>query len=341
MAASSGGPTTGGPPQGPSSDGQRLRHTQEPPDAGWDRANLTPRDPGSKSAWRRSVLESRRRRLSERSAADREELAQRLAESVLALTRRLPGPVACYASLPGEPPTEELRARLRARGTTVLLPWLRDDGGLDWVRDEGQVTESATAAAPDDASGSSAAGGAPDDASGSSAAGEAPSRTTQPDGSALRTTRQDRSVSRTTRPDRSVSRTTRPDRSVSRTTRPDRLPSRERLRPPGVRLGSGALAGCAVVLLPALAVDTAGRRVGRGGGSYDRALAEPDGRPEPRRSPRPLLVAIVHADRWGAELVPADRTPLPVEPHDQRIHAVLTGDGLHWCEPGATAESSS
>ncbi len=72
----------------------------------------------------------------------------------------------------------------------------------------------------------------------------------------------------------------------------------------GGPLGPDALAGCDVVLVPALAVDRAGARLGRGGGSYDRAL----------RRARGLVVALLHE----GELVPA----LPAEPHDATVHAV-------------------
>src|ERR1700677_274322 len=47
--------------------------------------------------------------------------------------------------------------------------------------------------------------------------------------------------------------------------------------------GPGTVARADVVLVPALAVDAAGYRLGRGGGSYERALAR--GGPTPGRSP--------------------------------------------------------
>lgn len=53
----------------------------------------------------------------------------------------------------------------------------------------------------------------------------------------------------------------------------DLLPaSRGLLEPAGPPLGVGALATADAVLVPGLAVDATGRRLGRGGGSYDRAL---------------------------------------------------------------------
>jgi 5-formyltetrahydrofolate cyclo-ligase len=72
------------------------------------------------------------------------------------------------------------------------------------------------------------------------------------------------------------------------------------------------LAEAAVVVVPALACDRAGRRLGRGGGSYDRVL--------PRVRDDALTVALVHPE----ELWPS----VPVEPHDQRVRAVLAGDEL-------------
>lgn len=76
--------------------------------------------------------------------------------------------------------------------------------------------------------------------------------------------------------------------------------------PSGPRLGVGAVATCDLVLVPALAVDRNGTRLGRGGGSYDRALARTDAR----------TIALL----YDGELV--DR--LPAEPHDVRVRAVVT-----------------
>jgi 5-formyltetrahydrofolate cyclo-ligase len=89
------------------------------------------------------------------------------------------------------------------------------------------------------------------------------------------------------------------------------------MRPPGDRLGPEAVRGVDVLLIPALAVDTAGRRLGQGGGSYDRVLARLAEVPCDRRPP---VVACIHDD----ELLDAVRHPLPEETHDRRVDAVLT-----------------
>ena len=72
--------------------------------------------------------------------------------------------------------------------------------------------------------------------------------------------------------------------------------------------GPGAVARADAVLVPALAVDRAGNRLGRGGGSYDRALA--------RVGPMIPLIALV----YDAELV--DR--VPAEPHDAKVRATVS-----------------
>jgi len=89
-------------------------------------------------------------------------------------------------------------------------------------------------------------------------------------------------------------------------------------RPPepgGPTLGPEALADADVVVTPALAVDTAGGRLGQGGGWYDRALehARPDA----------LVVALVFPE----EVRDALSDPLPHEPHDRRVDAYATPDG--------------
>ena len=79
----------------------------------------------------------------------------------------------------------------------------------------------------------------------------------------------------------------------------------------GPLLGVDAVRGCALVVVPALAVDRAGRRLGRGGGSYDRALA--------RAAADTLTVALLH----DGELL----DEVPAEPHDVRVRAVATPSG--------------
>ena len=87
------------------------------------------------------------------------------------------------------------------------------------------------------------------------------------------------------------------------------------LEPPGPRLGVDAVRSAELVLVPALAVDARGRRMGRGGGSYDRALS----RLSPPPSPAPLIVALLH----DGELV----DEVPAEPHDRPVHGVITPTG--------------
>ncbi len=89
------------------------------------------------------------------------------------------------------------------------------------------------------------------------------------------------------------------------------------MRPGGPRLGPGAVADVDLVLVPALAVDGSGTRLGQGGGSYDRALARL--RPGvPGAGDRPLVLAVVHDhERLAAG-------SLPREPHDVPVDGVLS-----------------
>lgn len=83
------------------------------------------------------------------------------------------------------------------------------------------------------------------------------------------------------------------------------------LEPTGERLGPDAVTTADVVLLPGLAVDARGMRLGRGGGSYDRVLARLE-----RAGADPALVVLL----YDSEVV--DR--VPDEPHDRPVHAVVT-----------------
>jgi 5-formyltetrahydrofolate cyclo-ligase len=83
--------------------------------------------------------------------------------------------------------------------------------------------------------------------------------------------------------------------------------------PSGPRLGRAAIATAVLVLVPALAVDRRGIRLGRGGGYYDRTL--------PLARTGTPLVAIVRDDEVLASV--------PAQPHDVPVTAALTpGRGL-------------
>ncbi len=81
------------------------------------------------------------------------------------------------------------------------------------------------------------------------------------------------------------------------------------LHPDGPSLGLAGIAAAALVLAPALAVDGAGRRLGQGGGSYDRALT---------RTGAPVL-AVVYDDELVADV--------PAEAHDRPVGGTLTPSG--------------
>ncbi len=87
--------------------------------------------------------------------------------------------------------------------------------------------------------------------------------------------------------------------------------------PSGDFLPSGALAEADVIIVPALAVDTSGTRLGQGGGWYDRALME--------ARPSSPVIALTFANevRDGAS------DPLPRESHDLGVDMVITPEGAH------------
>ena len=84
------------------------------------------------------------------------------------------------------------------------------------------------------------------------------------------------------------------------------------LEPAGPRLGRDAVATADVVLVPALAVDRSGMRLGRGGGSYDRALG------------RVPVGTFVCALLYDGELL----DEVPRELHDRPVAAVVTPSGV-------------
>jgi 5-formyltetrahydrofolate cyclo-ligase len=83
--------------------------------------------------------------------------------------------------------------------------------------------------------------------------------------------------------------------------------------------GAETVARADMVLAPALAVDQAGNRLGRGGGSYDRALA--------RVGPLIPVIALL----YDAELL----SHVPAEPHDTPVRAaVRPATGITWLSAG-------
>jgi 5-formyltetrahydrofolate cyclo-ligase len=84
------------------------------------------------------------------------------------------------------------------------------------------------------------------------------------------------------------------------------------VEPLGSRLGMDAVDEVDLVIVPALAVDRHGTRLGRGGGSYDRALA--------RVGSRIPVLALLYPE----ELVDF---VLPAEPHDRPVSAAVTSVG--------------
>ncbi|MET8807251.1 5-formyltetrahydrofolate cyclo-ligase [Streptomyces sp. NPDC004546] len=85
--------------------------------------------------------------------------------------------------------------------------------------------------------------------------------------------------------------------------------------PSGARLGADAVTAVDVVLLPGLAVDARGMRLGRGGGSYDRVLARLE-----RAGAHPRLVVLLYDTEVVAQV--------PAEAHDRPVHAVVTPSGV-------------
>ncbi|MDT0203108.1 5-formyltetrahydrofolate cyclo-ligase [Nocardioides sp. AE5] len=84
------------------------------------------------------------------------------------------------------------------------------------------------------------------------------------------------------------------------------------LEPTGPRLGADAIATCDVVLVPGIAVGSDGMRLGRGGGSYDRALS---------RVPVGTFTCVLLHEHEVLDRVPA-------EAHDRPVTAVATPAGV-------------
>jgi 5-formyltetrahydrofolate cyclo-ligase len=97
------------------------------------------------------------------------------------------------------------------------------------------------------------------------------------------------------------------------------------LEPTEPARGRDTVARADIVLVPALAVDARGYRLGRGGGSYDRALARVTGQVP--------TIALIYDD----ELLPT----VPTEPHDQRVRVVARpGPGVTRLPAGGSGRTA-
>lgn len=83
--------------------------------------------------------------------------------------------------------------------------------------------------------------------------------------------------------------------------------------PRRAELGIDAPAGADVALVPALAVDTRGTRLGQGGGCYDRVL--------PLLPGATPIIAVLHPGEHTSAALPSD-------PHDVPVQTVLSALGL-------------
>ncbi|MEU7260849.1 5-formyltetrahydrofolate cyclo-ligase [Streptomyces rimosus] len=88
------------------------------------------------------------------------------------------------------------------------------------------------------------------------------------------------------------------------------------LEPAGPRLGPQGVTEADAVLLPGLAVDRRGLRLGRGGGSYDRVLERLE-----KARVQPARVVLL----YDTEVLPE----VPVEEHDRPVDAAVTPGGVH------------
>lgn len=96
------------------------------------------------------------------------------------------------------------------------------------------------------------------------------------------------------------------------------LADRHGLQAPAGDALAGAGMRLSVILVPALAVDVLGHRLGQGGGYYDRALQH-----LPRWPAGPLRIGVVHPEG-------ALEDPIPHAPHDEGLDMAVWAGGGRW-----------
>lgn len=258
-------------------------------DSSVDKAGLRSRVRASRRARRRAAAGSPEPRAQEASGIARAALAHFDAcPAARAGGWGAPGStVAVFRSTPSEPDTSGLIAALHERGARVLVPRTLEDMSLDWHELlAGTAPRAADGTGASSAASSLGVGAGVTDqgVAGTSPAsvGAAPSENSpQPDA------RQPDSAAPDSRPE---------------------LPTSDDVADEGPALGRDAVADVTAMILPGLAVDRAGHRLGQGGGCYDRTL--------------PLL-----REGMCQAVLLFDDEVLPAVPHDELdrpVPAVLT-----------------
>jgi 5-formyltetrahydrofolate cyclo-ligase len=229
-------------------------------------------------------------------ATDRDAARRAIRHAVLQRCWQLELPpdtrIACYEPLRTEPGSVELLDELRSAGYQVIVPVTLPDRDLDWLPWPHSTADRAHSA---DQSREDCAV-VPE--SGRSGADSRPGT----GGSHLGTA--DRRSGRDDRRSGTV------DAAGS-----DQVPAET--------LGPAAIATAQLVLVPAFAVDRTGGRLGRGGGSYDRALA--------RVPAGTIIAALIFAE----ELV----EQVPIDAWDRPVTAVVSPAG--WIELAGTGRGNT
>jgi len=86
-----------------------------------------------------------------------------------------------------------------------------------------------------------------------------------------------------------------------------------------------------LLFVPGVAFDARGRRLGFGGGFYDRLIASRPGRARPGDTPRPLAVGLAFECQLLAEV--------PAEPSDERVDVLVTEVRTAWCDEHMNAST--
>ncbi|HZG58278.1 5-formyltetrahydrofolate cyclo-ligase [Paenibacillus sp.] len=101
------------------------------------------------------------------------------------------------------------------------------------------------------------------------------------------------------------------------------VPGAYGIREPGPDAPTAPLAPGTLLLVPGLAFDAAGGRLGYGGGYYDRLLAH-------HRADVASGAIVVAAPAYAAQVVDV----VPTEPHDAKVRFLITEEGIVDCRTG-------